>query len=268
MTCSPRVHFKRPVQQPRRNSSRSLHIAVLPRPLLRAQKAVGVEVDVVVDEGADEEVAVVVAGVHAEVERLAGGLAGLAQRVWAELVDVADEEGVVGADVDEDGVEGRRLRPCAHEFGRVVRATGVDRAQVPLEGCGAPRDGGRMANRREGRHARVPVRVLPRERQRPVAAHRVSRDAGAAARDDLGHGRLEHLGELGRDVRFHVVVRRPRRFGGVEVEPRPRPEVVSIVFAGKARAARRGVRRDERDLSRRRAPRRAGFLRKVLVRAG
>ena len=64
------------------------------------------EGDVLVDESGDEEVGVVVAGLVLEVEALADGVARGAEGLGLELVDVADEEVVVGALGDEDVAEG------------------------------------------------------------------------------------------------------------------------------------------------------------------
>ena len=95
------------------------------------------EVDVLVDKGGDEEVGVVVARLVAEIEALAHGVARRAERLGLELVDVADEEVVVGALGDEDVAEGEGPA-LAHELRRVVRRAGFDGAQVALEGFFAP----------------------------------------------------------------------------------------------------------------------------------
>lgn len=81
------------------------------------------------------------------------------------------------------------------------------------------------------------------QRQRPVPAHRVPRDADPLTvkiRPELGVGKEEGR-EFRREVRLHLVRIRVRRDGGVEVEGRGFAKVVGVVGARDGEPARGGV---------------------------
>jgi len=153
-------------------------------------EGVRVVVDVVVDEGRDEKVAVVIALLHSHVEgdpAIRGGARGR-ERFGLELVDGAGQEVVRSALVDEKLQ--RPPRVPTHEQSRVVLRTRFDGAEVACEGLFAPRAVGRVADWREGGGRCVGGRVLERERERAVPAHRVTGDAFWARKDLAGEGRL------------------------------------------------------------------------------
>ncbi len=127
---------------------------------------------VVLDEGLDEVVAVVVARPQAQLEGLPGGLAGLGQDLGFELLG---EELVGAALVDQErGLGGLRL----DQFAGVVPALGLPvLAQIVAERLPAPGTLHGRGDRRESRDRAIGLRRPEVERQRPVAAHRVAEDA-------------------------------------------------------------------------------------------
>ncbi|MDF3032124.1 MAG: hypothetical protein K0R03_2682 [Moraxellaceae bacterium] len=90
-----------------------------------AGKRLVMEAEVVFDEGRDEVIAVVVAGVPAQRERLAGLSAGSLEQVRMQLLG---EEFVAQSLVHEDAVRKQRLQPdamtLADEFRGIVRRGG------------------------------------------------------------------------------------------------------------------------------------------------
>src|SRR5690606_5241358 len=136
--------------------------------------------EVVLHEGRDEVVAVVVALLHAQAQGLAALPAGFGEALGLQL---ALEEGVARALVDEDR---RRVLRRTHELRRVVAGPRFAIvAEVSAEGLLAPRDLGGGDDRRERRDRAVRARLAQREDERAVAAHGMAEDApvrGAAGR--------------------------------------------------------------------------------------
>src|SRR5690606_38820645 len=134
---------------------------------LQRRRMVG---DVLTDEARDEVVAVVVAGPQVERERMAGPLAGLAQRLRPQLFD----ELVVLALVHQDGQAfGRRL----HQLGGVVRLPGLlILAEIGAKRLLSPGHAGGRGDGSERRDAAVAAGLAQRDGEGPVAAHRVPED--------------------------------------------------------------------------------------------
>src|SRR5688500_1631476 len=161
---------------------------------------------VIVHEGRDEEVAVVVALVDAQLERLSRAGACRLEELGLEL---ALEELVAGPLVDEELARKRALR---EQRDRVVFGPAVPSfAEVARERLLPPGHLARRHNRRERRNRSVLAREPKRDRERSVAAHRVTEDAPGAGSD--GKARLHEVAQLARDPGPHPVRARPRRFG-------------------------------------------------------
>ena len=136
--------------------------------------------------------------------------------------------------------------PHGHEFTRVVLAPGrLVRAEVARECLAAPRAERRCRDRREGRERAVLRRVAQRADQRAVPAHRVTEEA--AARRVGRKMRRDQLRQLARHVRIHPVMRRPRRLGRIDIEPRAESEIPVGVVARQSRLSRAGIGRDEHE---------------------
>ena len=100
-------------------------------------KLSGVVPDVVGNKGRDEVVAVVVAAVPAQRQRLADGLAGRRDCFWMQL---ALQELVVQSLVDQDaGREGRALLACHQLAGVIFGPRGAVAAQVAGKSLLTPR---------------------------------------------------------------------------------------------------------------------------------
>ena len=140
-----------------------------------------VVVQVVGHEGGDEVVAVVVAGMPAQVQCLAGLGAGQLEQMRVQL----HRQKLVGqALVDQDAARDR-VRCAARPSGRVAscaaQAAAVG-AQVAGEGLASPRALAGRADRRKSRDRLEQPGVAQRQRQRAVTAHRVAEDADAGRR--------------------------------------------------------------------------------------
>src|SRR5690606_30004111 len=132
--------------------------------------------DVLADEAGDEVVAVVVARLHAQFQRMAGGLAGLAQQFRAQL---ALEELVGVALVHQ---QRQLLLRAGDQLGGIPLLPGLAVvAEVGGEGLLAPGHAAGRDDRRERGHAAEAARVLQRDGQRAVAAHRVAADGAPVA---------------------------------------------------------------------------------------
>mmetsp|Transcript_2201 Transcript_2201/g.5651 ORF Transcript_2201/g.5651 Transcript_2201/m.5651 type:complete len:532 (-) Transcript_2201:177-1772(-) len=175
--------------------------------------------EMVVNEAAHEEVAMVVAGVPAELKRILRCCAGGLEELWLELLD---EELVVEALVDKDGRARPRVR--ADQLARVVLGACLQAALEVLPECRAtPRALGRSADGRQRRCGREAARVAQEERESAVAAHRVARDRHARC-VDVERARAEGQ-ELVHDVALHLEARPlVRRLVGVDVKARPLAE--------------------------------------------
>ena len=196
----------------------------------------------VFDEGRDEVIAVVVAGMAAQGERLPGLGAGLLEDLGQQLLD---QEFVAQALVDQDAAGERRAGVRCHQGAGVILLPRVFvGAEVAAEGLLAPRATAWRGDRREGRDRAEQVGVPERHGQRAMAAHRVAEDAHPA-RVGLEGG--QHQRMQFQQIAVHAVVARPRFLGGVEVEAGAGAEVPAVAFSRHVGAARAGVGRDQDD---------------------
>ena len=158
------------------------------------------------------------------------------------------QELVVLALVDEDRPA---PRTGADEGGGVVRGPGRPIvSEVAAERLLAPRALRRGADRSEGGHRPVPVRVLEGDGQRPVAAHRVPEHSGRVVHDRKS--RRDQGAELSRDPGIHPIVRGPGRLRRVQVEAGAGSEVPVVVLPrdGCAPGARVGHHQREPEAAR------------------
>src|SRR5579863_378095 len=120
-------------------------------------------------ERTDEPVAMIVAGLHAQIQRLTDFLAHLGENLRTQgLV----EELVRVALVDQDRA---RKALALHQFGCIVWLPGLAIGTEKARKCGlAPAHLHRRHDRRECRHRAITIRVLERDRQCAMTAHRVA----------------------------------------------------------------------------------------------
>src|ERR1700735_593618 len=167
--------------------------------------------EMVGDEALDEPVAMIIAFLPAQRERLAGLRGRGLERVGMEL---AGEERVAGALIDQD-----RAGPgdAAHQQARIpILPTLAVRAEIVREGLLTPGHRDRVRNRREGRDRMPEIRVAQRRNERAMPAHGMTEDAAALRIDrEL---RLDQRWQLAIDVAAHAVMRRPGLGRGVEIE--------------------------------------------------
>ncbi|MPM95812.1 hypothetical protein SDC9_142967 [bioreactor metagenome] len=199
----------------------------------------------VVDKALDEIVAMVVARMPAQRERLtglgAGGFEGFGQQL------LFDQELVGQALVDEDAcrVGGGGLR--AHQLAGVMPGPfGLVFAQIAAESLVAPGAVERVGNRCKGRDRLEPAGVAQRQGQRAVAAHAVAEDAQTLQ----VHGQLaaDQGQQVVEDVAFHAPVQRPGPGGRVQVEAGAHAKVPAVGLARQARTARAGIGADQGDI--------------------
>ena len=232
-----------------------------------------------VREGGHEIVAVVIVGLHAQVDALVvARLLGRSDEVlWQQLLLLVE---VVAGTLDRrwldklqySGTKGagsthhinqqlQRALPLLHQLGGIVLPPLglVLLTEVALEGLLPPGAVDGVGNGREGGSRLVLARVLQElqapvlvnqlsdcvlsgstyQRQGAVAAHAVAGDADPAAVQNL-KVREQRLGQLLRDVGVHVVALVIGRVCRVDVEPGATTKIVSIVFALDAQATCRG----------------------------
>src|SRR5579863_8297684 len=129
-------------------------------------------------ERADEPIAVVVAGLHAQIQRLTDFLAHLGENLRTQgLV----EELVGIALVDQDRT---REAFALHQLGRIVWFPGLAVGAEETRKCGfTPAHLHRRHDRRECRYRTIAIRVLERDRQCAVATHRMAENALAPGID-------------------------------------------------------------------------------------
>src|ERR1700722_10688584 len=189
-------------------------------------------------ESLNEIIAVIVAGLHAQIQRLPGFGRGSGEFFRLELLD---QELVPRTLIDEDG-SGERLG--YHEFAGivVVPAAGI-LSQVIGERLFAPRALHRRRNRRERGNRFIAVRIAQRAHQGAVAAHRVTENsARLRSRRKIGADKLR---PLPRHIAVHSIVLRQRGLRGVDIKAGRIAEVPAVGIAGQPRLARAGVRRDQ-----------------------
>src|SRR6185437_4848913 len=195
---------------------------------------------VVLDECRNEEIAVVVAALQAQVQRDARSRARILEQIGPEL---ALEKWVARSLINQDC----RSCPAAifDQRGCVVVPPAVALvAKVACQRLLAPGAPHRRGDRGERRYRSVAMRIPERYGERAVAAHRMSEEAHPVRID--GEMRFDIRAELRRDIRIHPVARGPRRLGRVDVEPGSESEIVAVAFTGDAEPARAGVGNDDR----------------------
>ena len=218
--------------------------------------------EVLADEGLDEPVGMVVAGVAAERQALARLLGGGLEQLGLELLG---QELVVQALVDQ---ELQRQGPAGAQerAGVVLGPGGAVGAEIARERLLAPRAPARGADRREGRDRAPLARMAQGQGQGAVAAHGVAEQALP-----VGVGR-EVGGDQGRqlrgDVALHAPVRGPGCLRGVEVEAGADAEVPGVGLAGDGVAARAGVRGHQHEAELGRMTQGAGLDQEGLLGAG
>lgn len=140
-------------------------------------------------------------------------------------------------------------------------------AEVTRKRLLAPRALRRVGDGGPGADALVHAGVLEEQCEGAVAAHGVSRD-GDAAGVELLEVLKDELGQLGGEVRLHLVVLLPGVADGVNVKGRGAAKVVAVVLAGQVGAAGRGVREQQGEAQRRGVRVQEALFRHVLGRAG
>src|SRR5689334_16675410 len=159
-----------------------------------ALKMGGMKSKMVVDERRDEEIAVVVAIAQAKVQRNAAALTRCAQQFRLEL---AFDELIVRSLIDDD----RGTGPTAlfDQCGRiVVPPWPLTGAEVSGQRFLTPRTAHRRCDWRKRRHGFVAARILERDGQRAVAAHRMPENSGTRGIDgeSAGNDTRQLLGDV------------------------------------------------------------------------
>src|SRR5690606_4986650 len=133
------------------------------------------EFQVVIHEGADEVVTVVVAFMPPQGERLTGLLARSLESFGIQLI----LQEVVGQSLIYQDAFREGLGFSSHEFGRIMLGPfGPVFTQIAGESLFAPGAASRRSNRRKCRDRTVKVGVTQCQRQRTVPAHGVPETAG------------------------------------------------------------------------------------------
>lgn len=213
---------------------------------------------VVFDETGDEVIAVVVAVLHAQVERVSGSQCGDLQDLRFEL---GGQKLVAVALIDEDGqLFGGRGDELAGVPFSPLRAVF---AKVTRESLFAPGHDHRVADRREGGKRLVAARIAQGADQRAVAAHRMAADAALVGNWEAG---LDQRRQFVHHVVVHPVMLRPRGLRRVEVETGAMAKIpAAIRIARHVVAARAGVGGDDDHAEFGSNPVGAGFLHESLV---
>lgn len=196
---------------------------------------------VVLGEGGDEEVGVVVAGLHSHVHWVPGLAAGSGEVLWQQLVLV--EEGVASALVDQDwglwsGVGG-------HELGGIVGLACFDRAEVAFEGFLSPWALSWVADRREGRDRPVNTWVLQEDGEGTMSTHAVSSDTSSRHIDMEVSS--EESWKLLSHISVHVVMLLPFVSSSIDIESSTRSKIVGIVLSFDFDTSGTGVWEDDGD---------------------
>src|SRR5215211_6080710 len=129
----------------------------------------------VFDEGGDEEIAVVITIAQPQIQRDARPLARFPQQLRFEL---ALQKLIAGSLVDENGWPGPTV--VFDERRRVAFApSSAISSKIAGQRFLPPRTTHRRCNRSKGRYRFVVARILERNRQRAMTAHRMTEDARA-----------------------------------------------------------------------------------------
>src|SRR5262249_23172817 len=135
------------------------------RPSRSTAQRGAVMTQVILDERADEVVAVIVARLHPQAQRLAGRRAGFLQQFGAEIL----LEELVGAALVDEDLAGK-TPALRDEFAGVVLLPGLAVGTEITREClgAAPRHARRCDDRGERRQRLVSARILQRDRERTV----------------------------------------------------------------------------------------------------
>ncbi len=224
---------------------------------------------VVVDKALDEVVAVVIARMAAQRERLAqlvaGGLQGLGQQLF--FMQKLVGQALVDQDAGRVGRLGLGLHQCA---GVMLGPEGLVGFQSPTQiarkGFLAPGAVHGVGNGRKGRQAFEQTRMAQRQRQRPMGAHAVAKDAQALG--VYGQVAGQQGNQLIREIAFHAPVAFPRGLLGIEVKAGAHAKVPAVRLAGRVGATRAGVGGDQGDVQHRSQALGAGLGHKGFFGAG
>ena len=213
----------------------------------------------ILHEGGDEEIAVIIARLQAQGGLRAAGHHGMGQRFGAEVV----KELVLGAGVAEQRDIQTHL--AHHQAGIVARPSAFVRSQISSQLFAPPVRARRVADRREGRDRTEAPRQAHGEGECAVTTHGMARDRLPFRVEG------EFVEEQARQILGHIIphaeMRGPWRLRRVDVEARPLPQIIGRVI-GHAFAARAGVGKDQGDPLLCRPALRAGLDHRVFMRAG
>ena len=216
---------------------------------------------VILDERADEEIAVVIAGLHAQRQRMTRRLRCGDQRLRLQL---RLQEAVAVTLVDQD--RQTLLRLADQRAGVPVQPAVLVRSQIAAERLLAPGNRRRVDDGGEGRHRLVEAGMLQRADQRAMPAHRMAGDGTAAADREIP---FDQRRQFPRHIIVHAVMPRPRLLRRIDVEARALPEIPGAVgIARHPFAARAGIGGDDGKAQLSRDAEGAGLLGEVLVGAG
>ncbi len=197
----------------------------------------GGSAQVVLHEGGDEEVRVIVAFAHVECQRNARSSAGGLEQPRPQPVV---EEPIGGTLIDQELLESR---PVLDQRAGIVapprRALG---SQILLEGRPGPAGGRGLDDRGERGAGAEAVGVLQGDGQRAVPAHGMAENP--LPPDVCRKFPLDQRRQLRRHVGVHPIVLRVWLLRGVEIEARTGAELPVILLVRNVRSARAGVGAD------------------------
>src|ERR1700723_4388682 len=197
------------------------HPDLLPGASAELLQLLSVMAQVVRHESLYEVVPVIVARLNAQVHRLTGLGRSRGEFLRHQLFD---EEWIGRALIDENGA-GKRLARDQLAGGVFPPSLSI-RPEIVGERFLAPRTLHRCRDRRERGNRFVPVRVAQRANQRAVTSHGMAEDSGCAGLGGKMGG--DQLRQLPRDITVHPIVLRPRRGGGIDVEPGRVAEIPAV----------------------------------------
>ena len=216
--------------------------------------------DVVLHEGGDKVVAVIVTRLHPEGRRIVLGLAGLLEQLVIQFL----HELILGTLIHQQG--GGHGGGLHQRIGIMLCPSLRIVAKVTAERLLSPRALAGSADRCKRGHRAEAFWILECERQGAMPPHRVPKDAFTFWIG--GEICVDQFGEFVDDVVVHAVVLRPFLDGCVEVESCSGAKIVAFVLAFDSGATWAGIRNYEHQSSRRRVLLRSGFGDEVLVGTG
>jgi hypothetical protein len=115
-------------------------------------------------------------------------------------------------------------------------------AEIGAKLLAPPVRAGGMRDRRKGRERCKHLGVAQRQRECTMPTHGMPGDAVPVGQRKRPH---DEGAQLGQHIVIHAEMRRPGRAGGVDIEPRPLPQIIGRVI-GHPLAPGRGVGKDHR----------------------